>query len=285
MATQDRNMHRDAESAVQKISVAIPAGVAVVDTDEPFWFMEPRFNHRLKDLVCFAGVVATADAIVRALITPTLSAMGSAEASGAAATTFTLEAFWQNVAGVPTSRAADAAVAFTAPFTVIDGGWGVFITQVDAAGVVTTKAPSGTMGYATEAQALAACPKPDLLNGHVNTVVVEAVGADWVAGTSNTGDANTFLSRGRTAHGCLLPIAAGMQSVSADQGELATDRAGVSLMNGRALGSDDLLSLTLRSAGATVITEGSAQVSIRPFPIQGEGLQGASSSQTGPFVP
>lgn len=285
MATQDRNMHRDADSSVQTITAQIPAAPAATDVDEPFWWMQPRFNYRLKDTHLFATSVATADAIIRATVTPTLSAMGAVAASAAAAATFAMEAFWQNVAGVPTSIAADAAVAFTTPFTVVDGGWGVFICQVDAAGTVTTKAPSATMGYATEALALGATPKPDPLNGHVCTVTIEAVGADFVAGTDDTNTAATFISRGREGTRGTLAINTEGQDVQALRESSTHDRAGVSMLNGRAVGALDLLALTIRSAGVPVVTGGQAHVQIRPFPAQGEGLQSASASQTGPFVP
>jgi len=290
MAVQDRNIHRDAK-ALRK-SVTVPALVpGAVDVDTPFFQIQPRYNYRVSDLSVYAGVVATAAATIKASVVGLLDAVGTPAAAAATAVTFTLEAFWQNVAGVMTSVAATAAQAFTGTETVTGGGWGVWLIQATAAGTITTKAPGATMGYATEADALRACPAPDALNGVVAILTLfTTVGNDFIAGTTNTDAAavTSFNTSSRDGHAAALAINAGAQYANATQGQKLQDEAGSRILQGvgaDAVGGGDLLVLTSRSAGTPVFTNAQATVEFRPFPAQGEGSQSMSNSMTGPQVP
>jgi len=277
MATQDRNIHRDAQ-ALKKLATAPTINPAAVDVDIPFFAIQPRYNYRVMDLSFFATVVATAAATIKAAVVPLLSAVGTPQLAAAAAVTFTIEAFWQNVAGVLTTRAATAAQAFTTAFTVTDGGWGVVLVQADAAGTITTKAQGALMDFGTEAIALANCPAPDALNGVVAILTIEASGADFVAATDDTDTAASFNTASRDGHVATAAIAAVPSQGNAVLGQKIQDDAGVRILDGK--GGEDLLVLSIRSAGVAALTAGQAAVEYRPFPAQGEGRGNMSASQT-----
>ena len=290
MATQDRNIHRDAKALRKSVTVpALVPGATGVDT--PIFQTQPRYNYRVSDLSVYAGVVATAAGTIKAAVVGLLDAVGSPQFTAAAAVTFAREAFWQNVAGVMTNVALAGTQAFTGTETVTGGAWGVWLLQSTAAGTVTTKAPSATMGYATEADALRACPAPDALNGVVGILTLfTTVGNDFIAGTTNTNAAavTSFNTANRDGHSAALAINAGAQYANATKGQALRDDAGARILQGvgsDAVGGGDLLVLTSRSAGTPVFTNAHATVDFRPFPAQGEGSQSASSSITGPQVP
>lgn len=285
MAVQDRNMHRDAKALRKSITVA-PVNPAAVDSDIPFFAIQPRYNYRISDLSFYANVVATAAVLLKAAVCRILDAVGTPLFEAAAATTFTIEAFYQNVASVMTLRAATAAQAFTAAFTVTDGGWGVVLVQVSAAGAITTKAPNTTMAYATEEDALRNCPQPDAGNGVVGILTIEASGADFVAGTDNTDTAASFNTANRDGHVVNAAVSAARSQGNATLGTRLKDQAGARLLEGKGGAGGDLLVLTARSTGAGAFTAAAVTVDFRPFPAQGEGRGNMSVSQTDPdFVP
>ena len=64
------------------------------------------------------------------------------------------------------------------------------------------------------------------------------------------------------------------------------DDAGVNVLQGKGGVGGDLLVVSVRSAGAMVITNGKGVVEYRPWPAGGEGLGAVSVSQTSAqFVP
>lgn len=287
MAVQDRNMHRDAR-ALRKTVGAVITTVAAgdVDCDIPILALQPRYNYRLMDLAYYAGVVATAAATLKASVVPNLSVVGTPIAAPAAATTFTIEEFWQNDNGVLTNVAAVAAQAFSDAFTVTDGFWGVVLVQIDGAQAITTKAKAALMAYATEEEALANCPKPDAGNGVVAIITIEASGADFVGGTDNTDTANAFNTASRDGHVAAVAISATPSYGNATLGQSLKDAAGVRILEGKGGVGGDLLVASVRSAGQAAFTNGQATVEFRPFPAQGEGRGDMSASQTeASFVP
>ncbi len=286
MSTQDRNIHRDAIALRRAISIPITVPAAGNDQDEPLYAYQPRYNYRISDLSAFAAVVATAAVIVKAQTVPPFAVAGEPQAAAAAAVTFAIEEFWQNDTAVLTNVAPIAAQVITAAFTVLDGFWGVMLVQADGAQTVTTKAQAPVMAFATEALALANCPRPTALNGVVQIITIQAVGADFVAKTDDTDTANAFNTAPRDGHVANLAIAAVPQQVNAVLAQSIEDASGTRIIQGKGGAGGDLLVVTGRMAGSAVLTDPIVIVDIRPFPAQGEGMGNISASNTQPaFVP
>ncbi len=279
MAVQDRNVHRDAQIARKALNALIE-DPATVDEDEPIYYTTPRYNYRISDLIAYARVIATADITLRAKAVQVNGVVGQPALAAAGAVTFAIESFWQNVAGVLTDRAATAAQAFTDAFTVLEDGWGVVLIVVDAAGTITTRAASSTMGFGTEALALLACPgvNGDGSEGVVAVLTIEAVGGDFDATADNTDTANAFNFFDAGGHSLTLVVDTDPQSVNATLATAIKDPAGMRILDGR--GDNDMLVISARSDGAAVTTEGTFQCEYRPSPIQGEGRGNESVSQT-----
>jgi hypothetical protein len=285
MATQDRNIERNAEVA-RKYLVAAAAGPGATDKDLIRHLFGPRHNFRITDLEFYAEVVATAAARNRICIAKELSAVGAPQFTGAAAVTFAIEAFDQLDAGVFVTVAATAAQAFTGTEVVSDGFFGVWTVQIDGAQAITTKAAAGVMAFLTAADALRNAPKPDALNGLVGVLILEASGGDFTAGTTNTNAAlvNTFdtIDRG----GIFVDVAiSALESLSLADLDLAANRRLTVARVGNLVGVDgDLLVLTTRSAGAPVFTDGAITGGYRKFPLQGESGPDVATGLSAPQV-
>lgn len=280
---QDRNIHRDARALRKSVTLSVPdIAAGDVDSDVPFAIIQPRYNFRVMDLEFF-GDLATAAAALQASVVSDLDVVGSPQFGAAAAVTFTIEELNQLDAGVFVNVAATAAQAFSDAFTVVDGGWGVVLVQIDGAQAITTKVPQLSMGFATEADALNACPVPDSGNGVVGILTIEASGADFDATVDNTSTANAFNTYDRSGH--VVSVAIGTdQYGNAALGQNLKDPAGRRILEGA--GGSDLLVLSQRSAGAADFTNGQAIVEYRPVPAGGEGRGDLSVSQTqAQFVP
>jgi hypothetical protein len=217
--------------------------------------------------------------------------------------TFGIEEFWKkrDDNNAFTNVAAIVAQAFTEVFTVLDGFWGVALVIVDSSNNVFVIANSVIQGFATEADALANCPKPRPTSGSGGTVgrvailTINAVGGDFIAGTTNTNAAlvaafNTAPQDGHVVTESLSTVPRSFQSVL---GQQLKDASGADILQGKG-GADSFvigegptsLVLSVRTAGAAVLTNGIAVVEYRPWPAGGEGLGDTSVSQNRPsFVP
>ena len=298
---QDRNIHRDAKALRKSISVPLIAPAFGVDQDEPQFVYLPRYNWRLSDLQVSRQALATATMIVKAQAVPPVSAVGSPQLSQAAAVTFGVEEFWRaNTSQIDFSNvAAIAAQAFTELFTVLDGFWGVALVLVDTSNTVGVIANSAIQAFATEADALANCPKPRAFagssgaTGRVAILTINAVGGDFIAGTTNTdaGLVAAFNTAPQDGHVVSVPTDSTPEATQSVLGQQLKDASGTNILQGS--GGDgsnenpgDILVVSVRSAGAPVITGGIATVDFRPWPAGGEGVGDASVSQNRPsFVP
>jgi hypothetical protein len=284
---QDRNVHRDAQIARRSLSLVARVPAAGVDQDEPIYATQPRYNYRVVDLQSFADVVATAALVLKAQTVPPLAVVGEPQFGTAAAITFTIEELWQNDLGVLTNVAADATADFSAAFTVLDGFWGVVLVMLDGAQAQTTLAQAPIMAFATEALALANCPRVPAGQGVVGIMTIQAVGADFIALTTLTNVGTVVIATApRDGHVVTLPIAAVPQQVNAVLASKVKDASMTNIINGKGGVGGDLLVVSSRSDGAAVLTNGTAVVTYRPWPIGGEGLGDVSVSQTSSqFVP
>jgi hypothetical protein len=293
---QDRNIHRDARALRKSVSIPIIAPAFGVDQDEPIYVSRPRYNWRLSDLQASTQLVTTASLIVKAQAVPHLAAVGSPQLTPAAAVTFLVEEFWrfeQPSSTAFTNIAAIAAQAFGADgiATVLDGFWGVWLLVVDTSNTVGVVRQAPIMAFATEEIALANCPKPrgfvgsSGATGRCAILTINAVGGDFIAGTTNTDAAlvAAFNTGPQDGHVMAIAVQNRPQLDDATLGQQLKDASGTNILQGT---SDDALVLTVRSAGAPVITGGLATVDYRPWPAGGEGVGDASVSQNRPsFVP
>lgn len=294
---QDRNIHRDAQALRKSVTIPLVAPVFGVDQDEPQFVFQPRYNWRLSDLQVHRQAIATAGIIVKAQAVPPVSAVGSPQLAQAAAVTFAVEEFWRKNGGTDndfTNIAAIAAQAFTEVFTVLDGFWGVALVVVDQSNTVGVIANSPIQGFATEAIALANCPSPrDFAGsagivGRVAILTINAVGGDFIAGTTNTNDGvvAAFNTAPQDGHVVTANIASSPESIVSVLGSALKDASGTNIIQGKGGNAGDALVLSIRSTGAPVITGGLAVLEYRPWPAGGEGVGDASVSQNRPsFVP
>lgn len=271
MSTQDRNIDRSAEVGRKYITVS-PAQPGVADTDLVRYLFKPRHNFRLTDIEIYIEVGGVAVARCRACIAKELSAIGAPQFGAAAAVTFTIEAFEQIDAGVVESIAATVAQAFTGTETVLDGFWGSWTVQVDGAQAITTKAAAGTMAFLNEADAIANAPKPDALNGLVGVLTLQSVGANFVAGTTNT-NAGTVAAFNTIDRGGIFVDSVVLATQQIDQADLdlAANRRLTVAKVGNLVGTEgDIIALTVRSAGAATFVAAEITAGYRKFPLQGE---------------
>lgn len=310
---QDRNIDRDAQALRKVVTVPLIVPAAGVDQDEPLLILAPKYNWRLSDLYGSFQSLATADLIVKAQAVPVgVHAAGSPQlAPGTGVATFLIEEFWRRGEGTSGGSlinvAATAAQSFAAipagVATVLDGFWGVWLVQVNQSSDIELYAAAPIMAFATEAEALAHCPKvfdsgPSNVDGRVAILTVQAVGADFIAGTTNTDDAlvAAFNTAPQDGHSMLMAVGTNAQAVGATLATALRDASRTKLLGSRGGGSTvvgaingapgDLLVVTVRSDGAPVITGGQVSVELRPSPAGGEGRGDASVSQTTPqFVP
>ena len=286
MAIQDRNIHRDAIALRRAITIPVTVPVAGDDQDEPLYAMQPRFNYRISDLSAYASVVATAATLLKVQAVPPLAVCGEPQLGVSALITFTIEELWQNDLGVLTNVAADATADFSAAFTILDGFWGVVLVMLDGAQAQSTLAQAPIMAFATEALALANAPRVPAGQGVTAILTIKAVGADFVALTDDTDTANAFNTAPRDGHTANLAVSAVPQQVNATLAQSIKDASGTRIIEGKGGVGGDLLVVTGRIGGASVLTDAVAVVDIRPFPAQGEGRGNMSASQTdADFVP
>ena len=303
MSVQDRNIHRDARALRKSITIPFIVPAFGTNQDEPQFLTQPRYNWRLSDLEVQVLSLATADLIVKAQAVPFAAALGSPQLSPAAAVTFGIEEFWKkrddrnqirNVGPI-------AAQAFTEVFTVLDGFWGVALVVIDTSDAVGVIANSPIQAFATEEIALANCPKPrpfaasDGDVGRVAILTINAVGGDFIAGTTNTDAAlvAAFNTAPQDGHVATMTPNNSPRSFQSVLGQQLRDASGTDILQGiggfdnpGVGGAGTSLALSVRTAGAPVLTGGIAVVEYRPWPAGGEGVGDASVSQNRPsFVP
>ncbi len=248
---------------------------------------------------------------MKAQAVPEIAALGSPQLAQAAAVTFAIEEFWRRGAGTGSNafinRAAIAAQAFTAPdgiATVLDGFWGVWLVVVDDSNNVGVISQAPIMAFATEAIALQNCPKVRPFTGsnpaplgRVAILTVNAVGGDFIAGTTNTNDGvvAAFNTAPQDGHVVELITGGTPRAYNAVLGQQLKDASDTAILQGRGStggvgpttgANGDLLCLSVRSVGAPVLVGCNAVIEFRPWPSGGEGLGDASVSQNRPsFVP
>jgi hypothetical protein len=307
---QDRNIHRDAQALRKSIAVPLIAPAFGVDQDEPMYVTAPRYNWRLGDLYGSQQSLATADLIVKAQAVGPGNALGSPQLSqGSAVVTFGVEEFWWRGEGTASgsllNKAATAALAFGAngiPSTILDGFWGVYLIQIDESGNLNVFTQAAIMAFATEEIALENCPKvrelvPGFEEGRVAILTINAVGGDFIAGTTNTDAALVAAFNTAPQDGHVLQMSVGTRPTANNSvlGQQLKDASGENILQGRgstgvvsptAGANGDLLCLSVRSAGAPVLVGAQAIIEWRPWPAGGEGLGDTSVSQNRPsFVP
>jgi hypothetical protein len=307
MSVQDRNVHRDAQALRKSLSVPLAVPLAGVDQDEPLFIFAPKYNWRLSELYGSVGSIATADLIAKAQCVPLgTNALGSPQlAQGTAVTTFLIEEFWRRGhAGASNgfvNVAAVAAQAFGAlgVATVLDGFWGVWLIQVDQSSLIVPIAQADIMAFATEAEALAHCPSVRdigaLFKGRLAILTVQAVGGDFIAGTTNTDAAlvAAFNTAPQDGHVITFSISNTPQAESAVLQSNLRDASRTKLLGGKGStgvvnnvngATGDLLVVSVRSDGASVVVGGQVNVELRPSPVAGEGRGDTSVSQTSPLA-
>lgn len=300
---QDRNLHRDAK-ALRK-SIAIPTTVPAfgVDQDEPIFACQPRYNWRLSDLEVQHSALATADLIVKAQAVPPGAAVGSPQLGAFAALTFQVEEFWKK--RDDNNAFSNVGAQFqgfsNAPLRVLDGFWGVFLLIVDSSDALEVIVNDPVQAYETEEIALANCPKVRPTQFSSGTVGRAAIGTilaggafgDWVAGSSDTNELVALNTAPQDGHVVTESISTSPRSFQSERGQQLKDASETNILQGKG-GTDtpvvgeggDSLVLSVRSAGAPVLTGGIAVVEYRPWPAGGEGVGDASVSQNRPsFVP
>ncbi len=302
MSVQDRNIHRDAQALRKSVTVPLIVPAFGVNQDEPIFGVIPRYNFRLTDLQTFVNNLATAVLTVGAqVVEPNAVAGNPRLLQGGAVPTFLIDEFWRrNGTGTAfTNIAPIAAQAFTAGelFTVLDGFWGVALVVVDNSNNVGVIANSLTQAFATEELAIAACPEPRPFQGsgtadqigRVAILTINAVGGDFIAGTTNTNDAliAEFHRRDgdQEGHVASIPIGSNPHTENALLQSRVRDPSRTRILSGR--GDVDMVVVTTKCFGGASVLTGPAQAVVEYRPIgQGEGRGDASVSQTqSQFVP
>ncbi len=309
---QDRNAHRDAQLVRKAIAVPLIAPAFGTDQDEPMYVTAPRYNWRLSDLYGSFQSLASANLIVKAQAVAPISALGSPQISQNAAVTFAVEEFWRRGGGTASGAfvnvPANPVRPFNSqePFTILDGFWGVILLIVNGSSDIDTIVNSPIMAFATEEIALANCPKvrppkgagPSDVHGRCAILTINAVGGDFISGTTNTNAAlvAAFNTAPQDGHSMLMAQGTQPQALNATLGQQLKDASETNILQGKGNGSGpvgpttgvqgDLLCLSVRSAGAPVLLGAQAIIEWRPWPIGGEGVGDASVSQNRPsFVP
>ena len=108
--------------------------------------------------------------------------------------TFDIGACKVRIAGANVTKAAETGLVFSSAYTINTGGasvsyWGVFAVQINASGVISTKAPVADQVYPDEATAKAVLPAADSANIVIGYITVNVLsGNTW---TANTDDLDT----------------------------------------------------------------------------------------------
>lgn len=91
--------------------------------------------------------------------------------------------------GIQFSKAATAAIVFTAAHVITASKYGIVLVQITDAGVISTKTPGATqttaMAYNTSALALAAKPAVDAGNTEMGYMIIQNNTGDWTANTDD----------------------------------------------------------------------------------------------------
>lgn len=304
---QDRNVHRDAKFLRRTASGLWFTGNSQTDKDVPIYITQPQWNWRLSGLSGYASTLA-GDILLAAGAVPNEAAIGSPlMLPGVGVTTFLLDEFEQrrnDVVGNDIMRnfAGPSVQAFDDVFTISDGFWGVVLEVATHSGAGATSvsniARSLLMEFPTEQDALDNCPQVPAGFGRVAILTIQAVGGDFIAGTTNTDDGivaafNTFDQYGFSmfidgTSGTLPDF-----YFNAGAAAFLKDPSGTSILQGRGLAgptqqpmdsSGDIIVVTLREVGGGVsqINDVRSQwnMDYRPWPVGGEGLGDVSVSQT-----
>lgn len=299
---QDRNIHRDAQALRKAITVALSVPEFGVNQDEPIFHITPRYNWRLSDLACWRQDLSDAVLTITAQSCPVGYACGSPRLlPGSAVATAVLDEFWRLAPDGETfiNLAPQLTFSLTSgtfnPWTVLDGFWGVALIRVNQSSDTEVTAGAEIQAFATEAEALAHCPRvppngPGETNGRVCILTVQAVGGDFIAGTTNTDAAlvAAFNTAPQVGHVASLPVSSAPRSTQSVLGQQLKDASGTPLLQGRGGPGGDALVLMTKCFGGVSILNGPAfgVMDYRPWPSGGEGLGDTSVSQTRPsFVP
>jgi len=309
---QDRNIHRDAQALRKIISIPLITPAFGADQDEPQYVSYPRYGWRLSDLSVFAQALSGGPIIVKAQAVERSAVAGSPQLAPAAAVTFAIEEFWRrgqdNSPGL-LNIAAQAAEPFGTDgiATVLDGFWGVWLLVIDDSNNIGVLRQAPIMAFDTEAIALANCPKPREFSGsgsfdqigRLAILTINAVGGDFIAGTTNTDAAlvAAFNTAPQDGHVVSLANSSSPNYLNAVRGQALKDASGSNILQGGGNNGQTVLTVdadfsnpglvvTVRAAGAPVLTGVVAEVEYRPWPAGGEGLGDTSVSQNRPsFVP
>lgn len=309
---QDRNIHRDAQALRKVISIPLITPAFGADQDEVQYVTYPRYGWRLSDLSVHAQALSGGPIIVKAQAVERSAVAGSPQLAQAAAVTFAIEELWRrgedNQPGL-FNIAAEAAQAFGVDgiATVPDGFWGVWLLVIDNSNNVGVLRQAPIMAFGTEEIALANCPKVRDFQGsgsldqigRLAILTVNAVGGDFIAGTTNTNDGvvAAFNTAPQDGHVVTMNNSSSPQTLNSVRGQALKDASGANILqgqgsNGQSTQSVDqdfsgpALVVTIRAAGAPVLTGVNAEVDYRPWPAGGEGLGDTSVSQNRPsFVP
>ena len=299
MSVQDRNIHRDAQALRKSITVPLIVPAFGVNQDEPIYASVPRYNWRLSDLSTFVSALSTADLTISAQAVPVFAVVGSPRLlPGSGVVTFLIDEYWRHRASGDFSNVA-ATVAMSFAFgslgiaTVLDGFWGVWLLEQNTSNDKVAIRQAPIMAFETEEIALANCPKVRDLgddDGRLAILTVQAVGGDFIAGTTNTDAAivAAFNTAPQQGHVVTIPIDVFPHHTQSVLGQQLKDASGTNILQGKGGPGGDALVVMTKCFGGTSVLTGPAQavVEYRPWPAGGEGVGDASVSQNRPsFVP
>ncbi len=299
---QDRNIHRDAQALRKSVTVPLLVPEFGVDQDEPIYHTVPRYNWRLSDFHTWVQDLENAVLTVSAQAVPLGAAVGSPRVlpTAPSAATFQIDRYWRTLPdGLTITQTVPGPTAFGALgiATVLDGFWGVWLIQTNQSADETAIAQAAIMAFTTEAEALANCPKvraiggPSDLDGRLAILTVQAVGGDFIAGTTNTdaGLVAAFNTAPQAGHVSSIPVGGTPHQTQSILGQQLKDASGTNILQGKGGPGGDALVVMVKCFGpmpAVLAGPAQAVVEYRPWPAGGEGLGDTSVSQNRPsFVP
>lgn len=310
---QDRNVHRDAKFLRRTASGLWITTESQTDKDVPIYAVQPEWNFRVTGISISANQLQSNPVIIAAGVVSGIDACGSPRVNpGVAVTTFIVDEFYHrriDVNNLDHLREFQGPIVegFDEAFTITDGNWGVVLLLVTppsgGGSTLSNVARSLLMEFPTEQIALDNCPQVPAGFGRVAILTIQAVGGDFIAGTTNTDDGvvaafNTFDQYGFAARPP-EPLSSRRNWWNGGGPSFLNDPSGSRVLQGRGLAgpsqdpsdtSGDIIVVTLREdgGGATQVTDVQTNwtMDYRPFPVGGEGLGDTSVSQTPPsFVP
>ncbi len=298
---QDRNIHRDAQVLRKAITVPLIAPAFGASQDEPIYAAIPRYNWRLESLSAYASSIAVAELIVKVQAVGRNDVVGSPQLGQSPNPTFTIEEFWKtsndgtaffNQSPVPAQAFLTRGIA-----TVLDGFWGVWLIQVNQSADREVIRADPIMAFETEEIALQHCPRVRDIQpafgdteGRLAILTVQAVGGDFIAGTTNTNDGivAAFNTAPQDGHVAQLNISTTPNEVQATLEQRTQDASGTNIIQGKGGELPDVshIVLSVRKEGLTVVTGGQAVLEYRPWPAGGEGRADSTRTKNRPsFVP